>query len=472
MTYDQFQRYSVLKAMLETFYSSGAITVLDVGGISPDREGRTLFLPIKQVFSGKSLVLDTVFYEGDDFIRGDGGHLPFRENSFDVVAALDVLEHIPNSKRDIFLKELCRVAGSAVFVSAPFSENKIENVEKLLFDQIKCRYGIEHQQLWEHRQHGLPNVAAISHQLAMSMPAGIGFPYGSLQNWLLLQSLKSCFMFRKSSETIHRFLDAWMTQCRLPCEFEAPFSRYFWFYSRDIPQKQLEKGIERIMEKLREQASFPVDFAEFEKFHKALVDFLCRDRVSVLVVAARNPKYLAECLNHVLIQKVDFDLEVAVWDIEGNKKVKRLIEADFPAVKYLRQENRDKTANALLKVFAELKGDFFLLVSEEIFLPSLSVSNFYFHLQNTPDAWILSPRIEGGRRTFRWNDGQAMQSAEEFNSVKARWISSECIFFKKEALFERVLRNNVLTKRSIFKWEKSEAGHNLLYAPQFTVYKK
>ena len=43
--------------------------------------------------------------------------LPFEDGSFDLVAALDVLEHLENPHGA--LKELCRVASQAVFVSLP-----------------------------------------------------------------------------------------------------------------------------------------------------------------------------------------------------------------------------------------------------------------------------------------------------------------------------------------------------------------
>ena len=43
--------------------------------------------------------------------------LPFKDSSFDIVTALDVLEHLDNPHSAI--KELCRVAKKAVFISLP-----------------------------------------------------------------------------------------------------------------------------------------------------------------------------------------------------------------------------------------------------------------------------------------------------------------------------------------------------------------
>ena len=63
-------------------------------------------------------------YYGSDLIAGEGvlecnleEELPFKDGQFDIVTALDVLEHLNNPHGA--LKELCRIARRAVFVSLP-----------------------------------------------------------------------------------------------------------------------------------------------------------------------------------------------------------------------------------------------------------------------------------------------------------------------------------------------------------------
>lgn len=63
-------------------------------------------------------------YVGTDFVPGDGilqcdleQPLPFRDREFDIVVALDVLEHLNNPHSA--LAELQRVAGKALFISLP-----------------------------------------------------------------------------------------------------------------------------------------------------------------------------------------------------------------------------------------------------------------------------------------------------------------------------------------------------------------
>jgi ubiquinone/menaquinone biosynthesis C-methylase UbiE len=55
----------------------------------------------------------------DDIILLEGGHLPFRDGSFDVVLAFEVLEHLKKSQGYKLLNEAERVAREKVVVSTP-----------------------------------------------------------------------------------------------------------------------------------------------------------------------------------------------------------------------------------------------------------------------------------------------------------------------------------------------------------------
>ena len=53
-----------------------------------------------------------------DFL-GDVTHLPFEDNSFDIILCCEVLEHIPYSEFEIALREIRRVARDFVLISLP-----------------------------------------------------------------------------------------------------------------------------------------------------------------------------------------------------------------------------------------------------------------------------------------------------------------------------------------------------------------
>lgn len=69
-------------------------------------------------------------------LNANATELPFADRTFDVVTALEVLEHIPNMQRA--LAEVCRVARKFVILSVPSKEdNNPEHIH--LFDQPSLR---------------------------------------------------------------------------------------------------------------------------------------------------------------------------------------------------------------------------------------------------------------------------------------------------------------------------------------------
>ena len=251
-TWDQFQRYAVLAAFLDVFYSGRRPRLLDVGGASPFRNGIGFWLPARRIRPDTTIVLDLILHRERGFVRGDACRLPFKTASFDVVSALDVIEHIPGDMREAFVSEICRVSRGSVLIAAPFHDSFIDEAERLLLEQVKTLYGIEHRQLLEHRECGLPEAGVVSGLLKSCAPEAsrIEFSYGSLRSWLYHQSLKNVFMFRPESDSIHEVMDRWMASRQDYWEGEPPFSRRFWISSRDIGRRKLGGGAARIMARL------------------------------------------------------------------------------------------------------------------------------------------------------------------------------------------------------------------------------
>lgn len=80
-------------------------------------------------FSGKVINCDKDFSPVTPFIRCFGEKLPFKDNSFDHVIALDVIEHIKDDA--LFLNEILRVLKKRgkLFITTPCSEDDFLLIE-------------------------------------------------------------------------------------------------------------------------------------------------------------------------------------------------------------------------------------------------------------------------------------------------------------------------------------------------------
>lgn len=149
--FDRFQRFRAVADLLQPVRASGpnGLLILDVGSFD---NGFAPFVPKHRVRPWDTPILP------------DTGPLPFRDGYFDVVVALDVLEHVPPEERAFFLAETARLAHQALVVSFPVSESA--DVENFVLNLTGNPW------LAEHRQHGLPRPADVERILD-----GLGLEY-------------------------------------------------------------------------------------------------------------------------------------------------------------------------------------------------------------------------------------------------------------------------------------------------------
>lgn len=93
-------------------------------------------------------------------VFGSADKLPFTSSKFDIVLLSDVLEHIPDKKREQVLSEAVRVAKRAVIVSGPFGELSYKQ-DLQLADYSKAHLGKLHPYFEEHLKFGLPDISRI-----------------------------------------------------------------------------------------------------------------------------------------------------------------------------------------------------------------------------------------------------------------------------------------------------------------------
>ena len=93
-------------------------------------------------------------------IYGTADKLPFRRNSYDIVIAVDVLEHIPNERREKSIYEMLRVARRMVVLVVPSSEKSMQQDQSLQKRWNKL-FKYENQFLEEHVRYGLPKIDEV-----------------------------------------------------------------------------------------------------------------------------------------------------------------------------------------------------------------------------------------------------------------------------------------------------------------------
>lgn len=201
LPFDQYGRMRIVQNVLARLYEgitspeaananaddgSSTLTVLDVGGYPGVLR---YFVPGEQYAVS---VLDVGPDDGSipNYTQGSGMDLPFPDGSFDVVTALDTLEHIPNPERVRFLAEAMRVARNAVVLVNPVQSVEADVAEETLNEYIRWILDAQQEQLREHREFGLPDFGATVAAFQDRGWQTLGFPVANVYNWLLMMVAK------------------------------------------------------------------------------------------------------------------------------------------------------------------------------------------------------------------------------------------------------------------------------------------
>lgn len=145
-------------------------TLLDVGSGSTGIAG---WLPAR--WSVTAIDADFADYgpasrpaeDGARRIVGDARRLPFADRTFDVVLALDLLEHVAPWDRGTVLAELRRVTRRRLIVGCPAGA-AAERADRRLADRYRAKGHEPPGWLAEHLTHGVPDPAELERALAGS----------------------------------------------------------------------------------------------------------------------------------------------------------------------------------------------------------------------------------------------------------------------------------------------------------------
>ncbi len=233
LPFDLYQRHKLAAEVVERIRGRRRrLTILDVGG-APGHLKK--FLPRDRV-----IVLDRESCEGGAELFADGSSLPFADAGVDVVISLDTLEHLSSRKRPAFLRELSRVSGDAVLVSAPFAGAQTEEAESILQGFLRHRLKMEHRFLDEHRENGLPEREPVERTLARHVGPVVALPNGCLDRWLMLMALSFYFDLDPALAELKRQISAYYNRNYYRADNSDPAYRHL-LVARRAPARPLNR---------------------------------------------------------------------------------------------------------------------------------------------------------------------------------------------------------------------------------------
>ena len=234
LPFDLYQRYALASRVVE---SLEARSLLDVGGVLGDESGH--LASSSDFFENVDYLQTTDLRPVDlpDHIQADGSDLPFGDHEFDLVLSLDVLEHVPGSRRERFLLELDRIAQHWVVVGFPVQTPEVEEAEHHLSNSLLKTHGF----LNEHAEFGLPHKDLIEGFAREQGRSLLSFSSGYLPHWLAMQALTQRFLQTGTGDELRslnrlynrRFLE---TDWRAPC-----YRRLFLLGKQPFPETAMER---------------------------------------------------------------------------------------------------------------------------------------------------------------------------------------------------------------------------------------
>jgi len=239
--YDQFQRYAaitvLLKPLLYTWqHEQKPLRILEVGSHA---------LNLLPAFLSP-LSIEIVRADLEPQYAGDVGPyvtiekdkpLPFGDGTFDVVVAMEVLEHIPPQSRLMAMSEWARVAGKGIFFTCPNGDLVIDQERRADAD-FMARHGRVHPWLEEHERYGRPTLDEVQSFLKQLSVTCHRFNNSPLAEWLPLLLVTEQVFEQGDPELFARFNEMLNTRPFQPC-IQAPAYRsiYAGFKSPGIDQQ-------------------------------------------------------------------------------------------------------------------------------------------------------------------------------------------------------------------------------------------
>lgn len=449
LPFDQYSRYLETSKTIKKIFKGTKIKILDVGGLSHLWHSEETFRTINFFFpESQTLTIDLDWNNEKGFVQADGLKIPFKDSSFHVVCALDILEHIEKKERNSFLEEIFRVSSDLVILSFPVLTNETKKAEKILRDFIKRTLGVNHSELNDHFEKGLPDLRPSFNKVKKLSRDSFYFSIGNIENWLFFMTLKYSLIYKPSWIFINRFMDAYFNTHYYQTEFKEPCYRSIIVATKKDHVKvfsEIQDDYSRTRNKISKPAigleNFEIFGKHIERAFKGLKPFPSSEVVlSVIVVTYNSEEYIEKCLTFLKELESQFKIELIIIDNASKKFCTEKIKNIFPSAFIKINEKNIGYAKAANLGLLNARGKYLLLINPDCSVDSSEIIKLIDYLDTNPKAGIVGPQILN-------LDGSIQGTARAFPNA---WTA----LFGRTTILSRLFPHNALTRKNIIAYQE------------------
>lgn len=444
LPFDQYSRYLETAKIIKKISKNKTIQILDVGGLSHLWHSEETFRIINLFFpENQTITIDLNWNNESGFVQADGLKIPFKDSSFQVVCALDILEHVEKEERNSLLHEIFRVSSDLVILSFPFLTNTTKKAEKVLKDFIQKALGVNHDELKDHFDKGLPGLQSTFNNIKKLSRDAFHFSIGNIENWLFFMILKHSLMYQLSWIFINRFMDAYFNTHYYETEFREPCYRTIIVGTKKKPERaffEIKDHYSKINKKKSGQTmaleNFEIFGQHLERAFKDLKPSISPEVIlSVIVVTYNSEEYIEKCLSFLNKLTPQFKIELIIIDNGYEKLGLEKIKNIFPqAIVKINKKNLGYAKAANLGIL-NATGKYLLLINPDCFVHSSEIIKMIDYLEANPQVGIIGPQLLN-------QDGSIQGTARTFPNA---WTA----LFGRTTILSRLFPQNKFTRKNI-----------------------
>lgn len=315
--FDRYQRYCSASEIVEKFrIKNKPLKILEIGS----NQHKTLekFLPNDEIYYLDKEV-SVKNKKNKYFIKQDALNMEFNDDTFDVVIALDIFEHIDQKSREQFLFQITRVAKIITIIGFPFLSSKNNFSENYLLEYWKSNLNSDYRWLYEHQINKLPKLNLTKNILNKLGLYFLEFSHGDTSLWTALMKGHFYKEFDHDFRNIQKKIDYFYNKNLFNLDGNSKSSyRYFFIISKDKkkldPYKlninNLTNKKSNIFDDLLPIYNSILDHLTFQKKH---INFLSQQLIDLNNAKEEQERIISDK------ERIILDKEKNIQDIIGTK---------------------------------------------------------------------------------------------------------------------------------------------------------